>query len=98
MYKAQILPHAKQDIKNSAIWYNERQQGLGKKFTAKVREKVKFIQQNPKVIAIRYDETRTSLVDLFPFMIHFTIEENRNRVVISAVYHTSQNSDNWEKR
>ena len=98
MYKAQNLPPAKQDIKNSAIWYNEKQHGLGKKFTAEVRKKVKFIQQNPKAIAIRYDDTRTAVVDVFPFMIHFPIEKNKNRIDISAVYHTSQNPNIWGKR
>ncbi len=30
MYKVIILPFAKQDIKDAALWYNSRQSGLGK--------------------------------------------------------------------
>jgi len=91
MYKAIILPFAKQDIKEAAHWYNKQKKGLGKKFTKQVREKTKFIQENPNATAIRYDNTRTAVVDIFPFMIHFTTDDIKKNVIISAVYHTSQN-------
>ncbi|HET53762.1 MAG TPA: type II toxin-antitoxin system RelE/ParE family toxin, partial [Ignavibacteria bacterium] len=48
MYKSIILPLAKEDIREAAKWYNKQQNGLGKRFTAEVREKVHFIRQNPK--------------------------------------------------
>ena len=43
MYKAIILPLAKKDIKDAAKWYNEKQKGLGLKFTILIRKKVKSI-------------------------------------------------------
>lgn len=48
MYRAIILPPARQDIREAAAWYNAKQKGLGKRFTAQVRKKVLFIRQNPK--------------------------------------------------
>jgi hypothetical protein len=45
MYKSIILPLALLDIMESAHWYNKQQKGLGKRFTAQVREKVRFIRQ-----------------------------------------------------
>lgn len=53
MYKSIILPFAKKDLKEAATWYNSKQKGLGKRFTKAVREKVKFICENPNSIAIR---------------------------------------------
>ena len=53
MYKSVILPPAKEDIREVAKWYNKQQNGLGKKFTAEVGEKVHSIRQNPKVTSIR---------------------------------------------
>ncbi len=73
MYKAIILPDAKEDIKKAAKWYNEKKTGLGKRFTTEVRSKVSFILTNPQAIAIRYDDTRCAVLDTFPFMIHFNI-------------------------
>ncbi len=76
MYKPVILHLAKRDIKEAATWYNERQSGLGKRFTTLVRETVHYICDNPKAIAVHYDDTRTALLKDFPYMIHFTIDEN----------------------
>jgi plasmid stabilization system protein ParE len=98
MYKAVILPLAKQDIKEAARWYNDRQAGLGKRFAEHVRQKVRFIRQNPKAVAIRYDETRTAVLDVFPYMIHFTIKEENKLIIISAVLSTHQNPDDWKDR
>lgn len=97
MYKVKILPSAKLDIKESAIWYNEKQKGLGKKFTTQIREKIKFIKQNPKAVSIKYDDiTRTAVTNVFPFMIHFTIDNKT--IIIKAVFHTSLNPEKWNKR
>jgi len=40
MYKAIISPKAKEDIEEAAHWYNERQKGLGKRFTQEVHSKI----------------------------------------------------------
>ncbi len=98
MYKLVILPSAKQDIKEAAKWYNSRQAGLGKRFTSQVREKINFLKRNPHSIANRYDDVRTAVVEVFPFMVHYTVEEHNKLIIISAVFHTSLNPDIWEFR
>lgn len=98
MYKSIILPLARQDIKDATKWYNERKPGLGKRFTQHVRKKVKFIRQNPKAVTIRYKDTRTALLDTFPYMIHFTIDENQKLVIVSAVLSTQRNPGLWAGR
>jgi hypothetical protein len=98
MYKSIILSLAKQDIKEAAKWYNERQPGLGKRFTVHVRQKVHYIRQNPKSVAIRYDDTRTAVLDTFPYMIHNTVDDSNKTVIISAVLSTRRDPDLWNDR
>ena len=98
MYKSIILPLAKQDIRDAALWYEEKQSGLGKRFTGQVREKVSFIKKNPDACSIRYDNVHTAVLNKFPFMIHYIIDQNNKTVIISAVLHASQNPDLWKKR
>lgn len=98
MYKSILLPHARQDIKDAAKWYNERKPGLGKRFTQHVRQKVQYIRQNPKAMAIRYKDTRTTLLDTFPYLSHFTIDENQKLVIVSAVLSTARDPDIWSER
>lgn len=97
MYKALILPAAKEDIKEAAKWYNKQQKGLGLRFTTQIREKVNIILENPYAYSIRYAEIRTASVNCFPFLIHFSIDESRRILLISAVFHISRNPDIWDR-
>ncbi|QTY26807.1 type II toxin-antitoxin system RelE/ParE family toxin [Flavobacterium sp. CS20] len=89
MYKAIILPLAKLDIAEATSWYNSKQKDLGKRFIKEVRTKVLFIRENPKASAVRYDDTRCTVLDVFPFMIHYTIDEPNKTIIVVAVLHTS---------
>ncbi|MEO5651116.1 MAG: type II toxin-antitoxin system RelE/ParE family toxin [Ginsengibacter sp.] len=86
-YKTIILPLAKSDIKEAALWYNKQRQGLGKRFTQQVRSKVKTIKVNPHAYSIRYDNVHTASIDIFPFMIHFVIEEEQ-KIYLYLLYCT----------
>ncbi len=57
MYRAVILPLAKQDIKKAAAWYESKQKGLGKRFVKEVRREVSYIKSKPNATAIHYDDT-----------------------------------------
>jgi plasmid stabilization system protein ParE len=95
MYKVIILPIAKQDIKEAATWYNKKQKGLGKRFTLQIRQKISLIKQEPFIAATRYNEVKTAVLDVFPYMVHYTIDESKKLIIISAVLHTSRNPDMW---
>ena len=95
MYKAVVLLSAKHDIREAALWYNLQKKELGKKFALKVRQKINLIRKNPYSYTTRYDEVKTAVLDVFPFMIHYTIEESEKLITIYAVLHTSRNPDLW---
>lgn len=97
MYKSVIVPLAKEDILEAAKWYNKQQKGIGKRFTIEVRERVYFIREKPKASNVRYDSIRTVVLDVFPFMIHYTVDDKSRTVIILAVLHTSRNPELWKK-
>lgn len=98
MYTSVILPLAKEDIRSTAKWYNKQQKGLGKRFTKEVRKKVAHISKNPENITTRYRDVKTAIVNVFPYMIHFIVDEQKKTVVISAVFAMAQNPKNWNTR
>ncbi len=98
MYKAIILPLAKEDVREAAKWYNKRQEGLGKRFTAEVREKVHFIRQNHTASNVRYDGVRIAVLNVFPFLVHYSVDENNKTIIVSAVLHTSRDPKIWGER
>ena len=98
MYKSVILPLAQIDIQDAALWYNSRQKGLGKRFTKEVREKIKFIKLNPKASSVRYDNVRTAVLNIFPYMIHYLVDDTNRAIIVSAVLNTSQSPGTWTNR
>lgn len=98
MFKVVILPVAKKDIHEAAQWYQTKQSGLGKRFTSEVRSKVSFIEKNPMAYAKKYDNVRTAVLNTFPFLVHYTIDEVKEIILISAVLHTSRNPNIWLNR
>lgn len=75
----------------------KKKYGLGRIFLEEVREKLTFIKKNPEAAVNRYKNVRTALLDIFPFMIHYRIEEERNQIIVVAVFHTSLNPDRWNR-
>lgn len=98
MYKVIILPLAQNDIRDSALWYEQQQKGLGQKFTRHIRIMVSLIRQNPTSFNLKYKNIRTAVLSLFPYLIHYSIDEENKLVIISAILHTSQNPKKWGKR
>ena len=95
MYRVVLLTVAKSDIKDTASWYENKKDKLGKKFLADVSQTTGLIKRNPYGYTVRYDDIRTAVLDVFPFMIHYRIDELDKLIIIAAVLHTSRNPDIW---
>lgn len=95
-YKLKILPRAKLDLKEIAVWYDEEvQKGLGKRFLSSVKTEMALVQNNPLIFQTKYDNNKTILVKNFLYLIHYEIINNH--IVVKAVFHTSRNPKNYPK-
>jgi len=82
-YKVVITPRAITEIQHAVDYYNSKQSGLGKRFYYDFKHQVSSIVQNPFSRAIRYDDIRFAVLDIFPYAAHYNIEEHT--VVIYGV-------------
>ena len=96
-FKIKIELEAHLDIQKGIEWYSQHQKKLGEKFYLAVISRIDTLAVNPH-FEIRYDQIRCLPIKKFPFMIHFTVDESKNLVVIRAVFHTSLDPENWNKR
>ena len=96
IYKLKILPKAKSDLSEISIWYEEIQNGLGKRFLKNVSLEMKFVKNNPISFQVRYDKTRVVLIKKFPYLIHYEIIDNE--ILIKAVIHTARDNKNWKNK
>ncbi len=97
VYTLVIDPEAISDIQKAIDYYNEQQIGLGKRFEASVNKHLEILKKNP-FFHTRYDGVRCLPLQKFPFMVHFTVDEDQQAVTVRAVFHTSLNPAQWEKR
>jgi len=96
-FKIKIGAAAVDDIQKGIDWYNQQQNLLGRKFLAEVKAHIKLLKNNP-YFQVRYDDVRCLPFKKFPFMIHYTVNENEKLVIVRAVFNTSRDPKLWQKR
>lgn len=97
-YKLFYFDDVKRDIKESKKWYDLQKKGLGERFVIDVKEAVFRLKTNPQVHTIRYKNIRIAHADVFPFSIHFYIDELAKQVNIIAIVHNGRDPEFPQKR
>ena len=88
---------ATRDIQDTIDYYDEQKTGLGKQFEAALNKHLLTLETNP-FLRIRYDNVHCLPLTKFPYMVHFTVDEKSSMVIIRALFHTSRDPKNWDKR
>ena len=78
------------DIQDAIDWENHRQAGLANRYLLYLEEKLLVITESPYIFAIRYDNVRCAIINIFPYLIHYTIKATNHQVIILRVLHTSR--------
>lgn len=81
------------DIKEAKQWYNNKQKGLEKRFAKNIKSAIVRLQKNPLVYETRYKNVRIVYPDVFPYSIHFYLNEQSRKIVIIAILHQSRNPE-----
>jgi plasmid stabilization system protein ParE len=95
-YKVRILPSAYNDLKSARSWYRQHSPLLPKRLSQLVNRSIERIRQTPFAHAVRYQEVRIANINIFPYAIHYFLEENT--IIIIAIHHTAISPDEWMKR
>jgi len=92
-YKLLYFDEAKRDVKEAKAWYRKQQKGLEKRFADAVKNVILHLKERPSVYGVRYKNVRIAHAEVFPYAIHFYIDEPNKMIVIIAVLHNSRNPD-----
>ena len=90
-YSSVFLAKARLELIDSFTWYEERQEGLGERFTNAVFECIDRLEKAPHNNAARKRVYYEIKIKAFPYLIVYRIEEKQKLVVILSVFHTSRN-------
>jgi plasmid stabilization system protein ParE len=89
MYTAILSSRAIKEISTAWTWYEDRQQGLGDRFVKEVTARIRKIEQTPNYYPTRYKSYKETSVPVFPYLIIYRLNRNKNIVWIVSVFHTS---------
>ena len=92
-----VEPLALGDIQEAIDYYDDKKLGLEPEFEKQFHEHFKALS-DIKFFQVRYREVRFLPVRRFPFLIHYTVDEAKERIVIRAVFHTGMDPKQWKKR
>lgn len=90
-------PRAIQDIQNAIDYYEEQQPGLGQQFEDTLNHNLHKLEQFP-FFQVRYDNIHCLPLKKYPFMIHFTVDEKEQLIIVRAVFNTFRNPNIWKER
>lgn len=90
-----VRPEAQINIRDAAVWYEQRETGLGQRFMEEIRQSLKSISRLPLRFPVIENGVRRLLLRRFPYAIYF-LWENDTAIVI-AVLHQHRATETWRR-
>jgi plasmid stabilization system protein ParE len=97
-HRLEIRPLALADIAEAAAWYEERQAGLGERFTREVATAIDALLPNPLIYRSRNRRlgARWCFPRSFPYRIVYRV--HADVVTVVAVIHAARHDRHWQER
>jgi plasmid stabilization system protein ParE len=93
-----IRAEAEADIGEAAVWYEERDAGLGLDLTAEIRTAIRHVVARPlsQICLQKSPEVHRILARRFPYRIFYIVRADA--IVVFAVIHAARHDCEWRKR
>lgn len=91
-FKSVLDPRAIRDIQEAIDYYDEQEIGLGEIFEETVHQHIIKLEQIP-FFQERYDSVRCLPISKFPYMLHYTVDEESKLITVYGVINTYLHPD-----
>ena len=93
-----VRDEAEADIIETALWYDEREAGLGLDLTAEIRSAIRHAVARPlsQICLQKSPAVRRILARRFPYRIFYIVRADA--VVVFAVLHAARHDREWRQR
>lgn len=88
-FKINYHHDVKYDIEDAKYWYNKQQSGLGQKLLFQIKKVISAIVENPYLFQEKYNGIRIAYTSIFPFGVHYFVDEKNKIITILAIFHQS---------
>ena len=89
-------PEAEEELEAAALWYEERQPGLGDDFLEEFETTLRRIETNPERWRVFQGANRKLNFDRFPYAIVYSLQADT--IYIKAVMHLHRRPFYWSHR
>jgi mRNA-degrading endonuclease RelE of RelBE toxin-antitoxin system len=72
--------------------------GLERRFAEDIKKAIRVLENNPFAHAIRHKNIRVAHPVIFPYCIHYYIDDAQMRIVIVGIVHNSRNPEHLRAR
>ena len=86
------------DLVDAKKWYKSKQEGLQFRFATEVENSLNNIRKNPFIAQVRYKQIRVAYLHIFPFSIHYYINEPDKSIIIIGIFHQHRNPETYYNR
>lgn len=90
VYDIIILSDADYEFQEYALWYENKNEGLGLRFISIIEETIHKISKSPKRYPVKKESFREAITPVFPFVVVFKIYESDKIVTINSIIHTKR--------
>lgn len=93
-------PNVKAEIRREAVNYEGKEKGLGKRFSAELRELRKGLSSMPERFQAWPDDPRfrRAMLPSFPFALFYLLDEPTRTVIVAAVVDLRREPGYWRRR
>lgn len=93
-----VRPEAEADITRAAIWYEDREQGLGQEVLSEIRAAISRALENPEAFTRLRERPNVHrvLVHRFPYRLFYIL--GHKTLVVFAVLHAARDERHWMRR
>lgn len=96
-YHLIVDPRAIGDVQQAIDYYETKEPGLGVKFESALNEQLLRLEKNP-FFQTRYEDVRCLPMSKYPYMVHFTVDEVKQLIIIRGVFNTARDPKIWQQR
>ena len=86
-WKLAYYDTVKLDLRDAKDWYYRQQKGLEKRFASDIKNCIGRLQKNPYHYEVKYKNVRMALCTIFPYAVHFYIDDAIQPLVIIGIVH-----------
>src|SRR5215510_4704479 len=90
-----VRPEGQINIREAAVWYEQRETGLGHRFVVEIRQSLKSIAKTPLRFPMIENGVRRLLLSRFPYAVYFLV--GSDSVIVIAVLHQHRAPRIWER-